>query len=1356
MKRILISLVLLINCSFNLIAQELPILLSPLDGERHIKTSKLSLLWFGVEGEESYRIQLATHPDFLPESIIMDVIRNNTTVVTPELSNLTAYYWRVKVNNEESQWTNIWRFITTGFATIPSLTLPEDGQNNLDTDVIIFEWQEDSVNASFNLHVSTDPDFPDTIRNITVDDEKAELTNLAPGQLHYWRVKAFNSDGVPGDWSDVFSFKTKLRKPPLIAPANFSNNQDTSIIFRWSRVPTASIYDFQISQDENFEADTLIDTSLTNDRIKIDDLSNDEIYYWRLKSRNAFSDSSVWSKPFAFKTRLSKVKLLSPDFGKRNLNTTTTLQWSEGEELDFYHVQIATDTLFRDLFTNTFVESNTANIVGLENNKFYYWRINRQNSDGDSSSWSKRYNFKTKLESPELIAPANNSNKLSFDTPFEWSFIDSTDNYKFQLSESNDFSSFLLNKNIEDTLFIIDTLQTNKTFFWRVKAENDNSDSSEWSKTFNFSTSSLILSKTSIDTTINFSRNRIDTIAFVDIFNTSDETISFESVSASPDTLFNSSINQLLLTPNQNTRFWIIADTARIDTGLTNGNVNFIKSLSTNDTTKLAINLFAQKAVATFSIDELKFNRTFSSSPQTKTVRLSNRLGNISLDIDQISIEGLDEEAFKINNTFDRISAGDSLNLSITFRPIVKDTNKAMLTVKSNSYPNTIVTLPIYGIGDGSEFAESTVAELNDLSGENLKSITDSERSILFKNNGEQPIELNITFAENYFKVLNDFKLPLKLQSEDTATIKIKYLTPNFDSLNIDTLILTHNALLESPYKIPLFGEFDSSEAVQLFQNNILVDENNLEAVSDGIIVPQNSSIQSVLKEDFLENDENLEFRINYFLGGPGKKLSAAETTDNRFIIPFNSINDRGLLFNGELFTRGLGGQPIDSITIFDLIDVQVAINNYETKSINVPLSVPMDDNDEGNIKWLLFGYPFDQINSDSVFSDIGDPSKMQDGQWVVYNFDSVSDEYNLLTDSRMEAGKGYFIAQAVNESVDLSYKYENSILSRKLSDNILEVPGTGWRTISNPYTFDVEVDTPAILYRFDLFDQSFKLTNIMRPGEGYFVPPNVNTLTLINFGEYFPSVFPKIFTNADWLFELNFSTDHKTDQLYLLGRSTDGALYKSNDVRGYRKAPAISNDFKVYFSNYDQEKLSAIVSEPLKEFSIDLVLTCTHKTTLEYSTFLHKELPSGYSYAVIDQMGNKLNENESIFITNSSEKLLKLIYGTPEFISENITKIKSSVVDNFQLSQNYPNPFNPVTTITYNIPTTALSQGGQNVSLRIYDIIGREVATLVNKIQQPGIYKVDWDASKFSSGVYFYELKTDGFVETKKLILLK
>ena len=96
------------------------------------------------------------------------------------------------------------------------------------------------------------------------------------------------------------------------------------------------------------------------------------------------------------------------------------------------------------------------------------------------------------------------------------------------------------------------------------------------------------------------------------------------------------------------------------------------------------------------------------------------------------------------------------------------------------------------------------------------------------------------------------------------------------------------------------------------------------------------------------------------------------------------------------------------------------------------------------------------------------------------------------------------------------------------------------------------------------------------------------------------------------------------------------------------------------------------------------------------------------------------------------------------------ISSISSNVPDRFHLYQNYPNPFNPSTKIKFDIP-----QSG-NVKLRIFDLIGREIAMLVNGDLTAGSYEYEWNASSYSTGIYFYDIQTETHRETKKLVLSK
>ena len=125
-----------------------------------------------------------------------------------------------------------------------------------------------------------------------------------------------------------------------------------------------------------------------------------------------------------------------------------------------------------------------------------------------------------------------------------------------------------------------------------------------------------------------------------------------------------------------------------------------------------------------------------------------------------------------------------------------------------------------------------------------------------------------------------------------------------------------------------------------------------------------------------------------------------------------------------------------------------------------------------------------------------------------------------------------------------------------------------------------------------------------------------------------------------------------------------------------------------------------------------------------------------------------------SIFMNSGSVDLRGavingVVYGDPTGIDEPL----DGITKDFQLAQNYPNPFNPSTKIVYRVGSREL------IELKIFDVLGREVATLVNEVnevKEPGAYEVTWDASGVAGGIYFYRLQSGSFTAVKKMVVLR
>ena len=94
--------------------------------------------------------------------------------------------------------------------------------------------------------------------------------------------------------------------------------------------------------------------------------------------------------------------------------------------------------------------------------------------------------------------------------------------------------------------------------------------------------------------------------------------------------------------------------------------------------------------------------------------------------------------------------------------------------------------------------------------------------------------------------------------------------------------------------------------------------------------------------------------------------------------------------------------------------------------------------------------------------------------------------------------------------------------------------------------------------------------------------------------------------------------------------------------------------------------------------------------------------------------------------------------------------QLSNNLPNSYELKQNYPNPFNPVTIIAFDLPQPC------KVTLKIFNLLGEEVTTLLSASLLSGSYKYEWDASGLASGVYLYRLEAEGYVETRKMILMK
>lgn len=232
---------------------------------------------------------------------------------------------------------------------------------------------------------------------------------------------------------------------------------------------------------------------------------------------------------------------------------------------------------------------------------------------------------------------------------------------------------------------------------------------------------------------------------------------------------------------------------------------------------------------------------------------------------------------------------------------------------------------------------------------------------------------------------------------------------------------------------------------------------------------------------------------------------------------------------------------------------------------------------------------------------------------------------------------------------------------------------------------------------------------------------------------------------NSDW-------QQPSYETFYWIKRISDGEI-----IQQRKMGHILNHSYNMYNSNYYtpyakviyqlDETLTATTwmskernfYHSLTNSNGDSVVTLTEKA-LGFKT---QNFPDGLYRIFIeafDLNGNSVLDSMDVIFKNG-------IVGIDDF--------ENNTPKEFALYQNYPNPFNPVTTIKYTVPSNVKSQLS-NVKLVVFDVLGRVVAELVNEFKEPGTYEVKWEATGFSSGVYFYHLSAGDFFETKKMELIR
>jgi len=337
--------------------------------------------------------------------------------------------------------------------------------------------------------------------------------------------------------------------------------------------------------------------------------------------------------------------------------------------------------------------------------------------------------------------------------------------------------------------------------------------------------------------------------------------------------------------------------------------------------------------------------------------------------------------------------------------------------------------------------------------------------------------------------------------------------------------------------------------------------------------------------------------------------------------------------------------------------------------------------------------------------------------------------------------------------------------------DGTVSIPlHDGYNIIANPFEVPLQWDAvraknPSIanarIYGYIGSGYDSVATTVMEPFRGYYFFKTASSPSQLR--------IPYPFTTAgaassspsfDWRVQIEYRTPTSIDKLNFVGVARAASV--EYDVLENHKPPLMFDHGYVYFARprWDEQH---------QYFSEDYRPAIGEGQVWDFETSNPERTPGTIQFVGIDQVPQEYSvvlvnldnttpidlrsSGEMKFTPTSTKSRFKLIVGTREFIANSVTDL---VPDKFSLIQNYPNPFNPSTSIGYSIPVAS------HVRLDVVSILGQVVQTLVNQVQQPARYTVNWDARDESgtgvaSGVYFYRLIVDGNrVDVKKMMLIR
>ena len=502
---------------------------------------------------------------------------------------------------------------------------------------------------------------------------------------------------------------------------------------------------------------------------------------------------------------------------------------------------------------------------------------------------------------------------------------------------------------------------------------------------------------------------------------------------------------------------------------------------------------------------------------------------------------------------------------------------------------------------------------------------------------------------------------------------------------------------------------------------------------------------------------------------------TAKKITPQPVIAAMSQIGKGRILLIGDVDMWGDIKGP-DTTALLGVLagkNLQFALNVFgyvDNYSVKLPRPTPSD-------KYQIISIPYDLSNF-SILDVLKDLGSIDKTKWRLYGRWTGTQylEFPTANFLSFKRGEGYWLITKGEHTISLgsaSLSSAQEFYPIKLDSgyNLIGNPfpyRVSWATSQRPGTDSVE----AWLWMFN--GTGFqKETNVMEPFTGYFLKSLKSGVTVrINPTEVTsPGSLPKAATVArslspgEWQFQIKASNTVARDD-----DNFAGVLQSATDewdVQDFSEPPPAPTDYlmlsfnhrawRSYPGRYAGDYQSIHQEGNFWDFD---VASAKAEASVNLAFEKMGSVPAGFEVYLVDMSTERVIDLHSSVAygftmkKNEPARSFRLVVGTKKYVEQNTNGIPIVPLD-YLLEQNFPNPFNPATEIRFTLGHSA------QVQLEVFDLLGRKVRTLLNDVRPIGAYAVDWDGTsdsgmKAASGIYFYRIRAEEFVSTKKMVFLK